>query len=93
MLSVLVGVSIFLNPLHCLHPIPFLSYLYHLCVPEGAREHGAQSLGGLVDGDAAEKRLVLHVAVGEAGEAVGVQHLHRPVEQAVLRRRPALPWL
>ena len=70
-----------------------LSYLYHLGVPEGAREHGAQSLGGLVDGDAAEERLVLHVAVGEAGEAVGVQHLHRPVEQAVLRRRPALPWL
>ena len=68
-----------------------VSYLYHLGVPEGAGEDGSQSLGGLVDGDASEERLVVDVAVGEAGEAVGVQHLHRPVEQAVLRRSPALP--
>ena len=66
-------------------------YLYHFGVPERARQHRSQSLGGLVDGDASEERLVVDVAVGEAGEAVGVQHLHRPVEEAVLRRSPALP--
>lgn len=75
-------------PLHCRR-----SYLDHLGVPERSGEHGAQPLGRLVDGDAAEERLVVHVAVGEAGEAVRVQHLHRPVEEAVLRPRPELPSL
>ena len=68
-----------------------LSYLNHLGVPEGAGEDGPEPLGGLVDGDAAQQRLVLHVAVGQARQPVRVQHLHRPVEQAVLWRRPALP--
>ena len=70
---------------------PSQSYLNHLGVPEGACEDGPEPLGGLVDGDAAEEGLVVHVAVGQARQPVRVQHLHRPVEQPVLRRRPTLP--